>query len=119
MSYFEQLNEAWQNAILDEMSDTEGGSRPEVAAAFKEHYAKYLSEVEIKKEPDQADRDEVGATYVNFLTGWDAAMEHLAKDQKEMIASWVRAHGEFTDHSDLEGEEYEAYIVKASDLTAH
>ena len=43
-------------------------------------------------------------------------MDRLLKDQLAAISSWVRAHGELTDYSDLENNDYEAYIVKASEL---
>jgi hypothetical protein len=117
MSYFEQLNQTWQDAILDQMSDCDGGARPEVAEEFKEHYAKHLSECEIAGAPEEKDLFEIGDSYSEFYTGWDAAMEKLAKDKMQLISSWVRSHGEFTDYSDLEGEDYPAYIVKESDLS--
>lgn len=118
MGYFEKLNDAWQDAILKEMSDSDGGTRPEIAEAFKEEHARYLSECEIADVPDENDIYEIGNSYSLFCSGWNAAMEKLAKEQMALISSWVREHGEFTDYSDLEGEDYEAYIVKDSDLTS-
>ena len=116
MTQFGKLNKAWQEGINAQINDADGGERPEIAAAFRESYAKYLSEVKIARKPSKADLEEIGTNYTDFSTGWNAAVNHLAKDQMALIASWVREHGELTDYSDLENNDYEAYILKASDI---
>lgn len=116
MEYFSKLNKEWQDAIEAEIQDADGGERPEITAAWRESYARYLSECKIAQKPSKADLDEIGMNYTDFSMGWNAAVNHLAKDQTALIASWVREHGELTDYSDLENNDYEAYIVKKSDL---
>lgn len=117
MEYFTKLNQAWREGADAEINDADGGERPEIAAAFRESYAKYLSEVKIARKPSKADLEEIGDSYTEFSIGWNACLNKLAKDQDAMVASWIREHGELTDYSDLEGQDYEAYIVKESDLS--
>ncbi len=116
MEHFEKLNKAWREGINAQINDADGGERPEIAAAFRESYAKYLSEVKIARKPSKADLEEIGESYTDFSTGWRAALSKLTENQEATISSWVREHGELTDYSDLENNDYEAYIVKASDL---
>jgi hypothetical protein len=113
---FPQLNKAWQEGINKQINDVDGDNRPEIATAFRAMYARHLLECLIARTPSKADLDEIQRSYIDFTEGWDAAMNKLAKDQPGLIASWVRAHGEYTDYSDLEGPEYPAYIVKEADL---
>jgi len=117
MENFAQLNKAWQAGIDAEIDDVDGGERPEIAAAFRERYARHLLECKIAREPSKDDLGEIGTSYVDFTEGWDAALARLTNDQAAMISSWVRAHGEPIDYSDLENNDYPAYIVKASDLS--
>lgn len=117
MEYFKKLNQAWREGVDAEINNADGGDRPEIAAAFRESYAKYLSEVKIAHKPSKADLEEIGESYTDFSTGWNAALNKLAKDQEAMVSSWIREHGELTDYSDLENQDYEAYIVKKSDLS--
>lgn len=118
MEYFSKLNKAWQEGINAEIDDCDGGERPEIAAAFRESFAHHLLEIIITRKPKKTDLEEIGTSYTDFTSGWNGALERFAKDQGAAIASWVRAHGEFTNYSGLDAnEEYEAYIVKASDLS--
>jgi len=117
MENFAQLNKAWQKGIDAEINDCDGGKRPEIAAAFREGYARHLLECKIARKPSKDDSGEIGTSYIDFTEGWDAALARLTKDQCAAISSWVRAHGELTDYSDLENNDYPAYIVKASDLS--
>lgn len=116
MEYFKKLNQAWQDGINAQINDCDGDTRPEVATAFREHYGKYLSEIVIARKPSRTNIEEIGETYTEFSAGWGAAVNKLVKDQPGLIASWVRRHGEYTDYSDLENNDYPAYIVKESDL---
>lgn len=116
MEYFIKLNKAWQDGINATIQDCDGGERPEVAATFREGYARHLLECKIARKPSQDDLGEIGTSYIDFADGWNAALDKLAKDQMAMIGSWVRAHGEYTDYAPLEGPEFQAYIVKESDL---
>jgi hypothetical protein len=116
LGYFEQLNTAWQKRLNAIIKDVLGDQYPDIAAAFREDEARYLGEVEIPAKPTKKWADEVQDELVNFFDGWKAATEAFAKDNKVAIASWVREHGEYTDYSDLENNDYPAYIVKESDL---
>ena len=116
MEYFIKLNEAWREGINAEINDRDRNEHPEIATAFREGYGRYLLECKIAREPSKVDLAEIGKSYVDFKEGWDAAVDKLTKDQPGLVASWVRAHGELTDYSDLENNDYEAYIVKASDI---
>ncbi|KKM82709.1 hypothetical protein LCGC14_1316860 [marine sediment metagenome] len=96
MGYFEKLNKAWREAIDAESQDSDGGEHPEIAAAFRESFAKYLSEIKIARKPSKADLEEIGTSYTDFSTGWKAAVNHLVKG----LASWVRE--QFPKDSDVE-----------------
>lgn len=117
MEHFEKLNQAWREGINAQINSADGGERPEIAAAFRESYAKYLHEVEIGRKPSKSDLEEIGETYTDFSTGWRSALSRLTENQGAAISSWIREHGTLTDYSDLEDNEYPAYIVKVSDLS--
>ena len=117
MENFTKLNKAWQEGINVEINDCDGGKRPEIAAAFREGYARHLLECKIARKPSKDDSGEIGTSYIDFTEGWNAAVNRLLKDQGAAIASWVREHGELTDYAPLEGPEYPAYIIKESDLS--
>lgn len=117
MDHFEKLTKAWQDGIDAQINNADGGERPEIAIAFRESYAKHLSEVKIARKPSKADLEVIAESYIDFSTGWIAALARLMENQGAAISSWVREHGELTDYSDLEDNEYEAYIVKKSDLS--
>jgi hypothetical protein len=74
--YFEKLNEAWRQGIEAQIADADGGEHPEIAAAFREHYGKYLSEIVIARRPSKADLEEIGDSYTEFSAGWSAALEY-------------------------------------------
>lgn len=117
MEYFPKLNKSWQEGVNAQINDVDGGERPEIAAAFRESYAKYLSEIKIARKPSKVNLEEIGGSYIDFSIGWRAALARLTENQQAAISSWVREHGEWTDYSDLEGNDYPAYIVKESDLS--
>lgn len=117
MENFPKLNKSWQEGINKRIYDADGGERPEIATAFRESYAQYLHEIKIARKPSKADLEEIGESYTDFSAGWRAALARLTGSQQALISSWVREHGEATDYSDLENNDYPAYIVKESDLS--
>jgi hypothetical protein len=114
--YFEKIPKAWQEA-MNQMTDVVcGGEHPDVRAAWRETHAKYLSEIVIRRRPSKSDREEMEISSIDFHNGWEAMLEYVGADQKKAIAAWVRAKGEPTDYSDLQDNDYPAFIVKESDV---
>ena len=73
MTYFEQLNLDWKDAIIQEIADTDGGEQPEIADAFKKYYGKYLSKVVVSEKPDESEIYDIGNSYLLFRAGWNTA----------------------------------------------
>lgn len=81
MGYYEKLNHHWRQGFEAEINNADGGEHPEIAIAFREHYAKYLSEIVIARRPSKADLEEIGDSYTEFSLGWQAALEY----QQEVV----------------------------------
>lgn len=120
MSDFEKLPKGWRDGIDEAIDDVDGGEHPEVAVAFRQAEAETLSKCDIAKKPTKREIRDEGEQYVWYLEGWNAAVEKLSKGPiaRSLIASWVRAHGEATTYCPDFEPEYEAFIVKESDVNA-
>lgn len=75
MSYFEKINTAWKAAIDGEIMTVDEGKHPVIANAFREFYARFITEVEISAVPSADDIIDLSASYVAFSAGWNARVE--------------------------------------------
>ena len=114
--FFEKLPKPWQEAIIDSIYSHDDGEHPEIAAAYREELAGVLLEFELTPKPSKKDYQIFSSNYGYFCDGWIAAVGKLAPGSGTLIAAWVRAKGEPTDFSDLENNDYPAFIVKESDV---
>ncbi len=114
-SYFEKLPKPWRDAIDGAIASVDANERPEIAIAYREIEARSLLDLVLGPKPDEPDIEDFGTAYVNFSEGWRAALKTFEKDQGAAIASWVREHGEATEHCTDDGE-YPAFVILERDL---
>jgi len=114
--YFPKLPQSWQDAINDVIADFDNGIDPDIAEAFREMEGQALDKVLLEPDPSDKDIADITVSYGNFVEGWNAAIRFMAKSRGHEIAAWIRSNGELTDYSDLEDNDYPAFIVKEIDV---